>query len=313
MSGPLFTERHVVAVNYDGWRLDRFLADQLKRATRAKVARIIKAGVAIERDGASPKVKSGTIVRTGDVVVITRPERADPATPDLDSIRVLFEEDSLVVLDKPPGTLVHRTAYEATRTVEAFLSARYPGERVEPVHRIDRDTSGVLLCGRGLPAVRALVAQFESAEPAKTYRALVSDPGGDWSPGLVRTFDTPLGFDAQSGVKIRVGAGDWACATHATCLRRPVKDVAELEVRIERGRQHQIRAHLSLFGTPIVGDKLYGMGDAFFLEWVDDPGAPALADRLPTRWHCLHAWRMELEFDGVRQVFEAPLPAHWIL
>lgn len=305
-----FTEEYVVAVNYDGWRLDRFLADRMRRASRAKVARIIKAAVTVEREGASPKVKPGTIVREGDRVLIHRTERADPATPSLDAVRVLHAEPTFLVLDKPPGMLVHRTAHEATRTIDAFLSERFPDERVEPVHRIDRDTSGLLFCGRGLDAIRTFRGLFERSEPNKTYRALVDDPDVRWSPGVRRVFDTPLGFEAGSEVAIRVGEGDWECATTAVCTRRAA-DRAELEVAIERGRQHQIRAHLSLFGTPIVGDKLYGLGNAFFLEWLDAAGAPELVEQLPTRWHCLHAARLELPVGGTMRRFEAPLPAHW--
>lgn len=305
-----FTERYEVAVNYDGWRLDRFLADRMKRASRAKVARIIRANVTIEREGHAPKIKAGTIVRHGDVVRIERTERADPATPSLDSVRILARGASFVVLDKPPGMLVHRTSHEATRTVDSFLAREFGAERVEPVHRLDRDTSGVLLCGRGLGSIRTLRALFERSEPRKVYRAAVVDPHRSWPPGRTRSFDVPLGFANGSAVRIRVGEGDWECRTTATALGR-IGDVAELEVEIERGRQHQIRAHLDLHGTPIVGDKLYGMGDSFFLEWLDEPGRADLEARLATRWHCLHAHRLEVKIGGVGHAFEAPLPEHW--
>ncbi|MCB9532181.1 MAG: RluA family pseudouridine synthase [Myxococcales bacterium] len=303
-----WTERFEVGPNCEGWRLDNFLTHKLKRASRAKVARIIKGGVRLE---SGKKVKAGTVVRAGDVVIVERVERGDPGAPGFEAIRVLCEGATAVVLDKPAGMLVHRTAHEATRTLDVYLAERFPGERVEPVHRLDRDTSGVLLCGRGLDAIRAFTAAFEAAEPQKRYRALAVDPAGEWPVGARRTFDTPLGSDGTSEVQIRVGPGDKPCATHAVCVAR-AGDVAELEVRIERGRQHQIRAHLSMFGTPIVGDKLYGMGDAFFQEWILDPGAPDLVAQLERRWHCLHAEALTVELDGASRTFDAG-PPPWSL
>lgn len=307
-----FTERYDVAVNYDGWRADRFLADQMRRASRAKVSRIIKAAARMERaDGTKvTRVKSGTVVRTGDVVFIDRVERADPATPALDQVRVLHEDAELVVLLKPPGMLVHRTAHEVTRTIDAFLATRFPDETVECSHRIDRDTSGLLVCGRGLDSIRALVALFESGSPEKTYRTVVLDPDNRWPLNTIRRFDIPLGLDPNSSVKIRVGEGGWTCATTCEVVRRH-GDLAELRVGIERGRQHQIRAHLSLFGTPVVGDKLYGMGNDYFEAWLTSPGEPTLVAQLQTRWHCLHAERLRLPWHGVEREFEAPVPAHW--
>lgn len=306
-----YTEEFVVAVNYDGWRLDRFLADQMKRATRAKVARIIRGAVSLRRGASLPKVKPGTIVRHGDVVAIHRIERADPATPALDEVRLVADTPRFVVVDKPAGMLVHRTAHEVTRTVDAFLARHAPGDRLEPAHRLDRDTSGLLVCGRGIEAIRTFGAMFERSEPRKVYQALVVDPDGSWPLGAQRTFDTPLGFATDSEVGIRVGAGDWECATTARALDRPAPGLARLEIEIDRGRQHQIRAHLFLFGTPVLGDKLYGMGDAFFLAWLDSPGAPDLVARLATRWHCLHASRLEFVLGGEAFAFSSPPPTWW--
>jgi 23S rRNA pseudouridine1911/1915/1917 synthase len=234
-------------------------------------------------------------------------EQADPGTPPLDAAPVLLEREDLLVLDKPAGMLVHRTAGEATRTVEALFAARFPGERVESAHRLDRDTSGCLVAGRGLDAIRELRALFAGSLVEKRYAALVSDPAGLWVPGAPRTLDEPLGLDSVSEVRLRVGRGSWLCATHVRCERRR-GDRALLDVTIEGGRQHQIRAHLALFGTPVVGDKLYEAGSAFFLDWIDRPGAPDLVARLPARWHCLHARALRLPWRGASIEVEAPLP-----
>lgn len=298
-------ERFEVAQNYDGWRLDRFLTDQLKRASRSKVAKIIKANTRFE-DGR--RAKPGALVRSGDVVLIDRVESIDPETPPLDEIRVLAEHDGLLVLDKPAGMLVHRTANEVSRTVDAFLAERFPNEQVSPLHRLDRDTSGVLICGRGIDAIREAKALFEKSEPTKTYLALARDPSQRWAAGQSVRVAVPLGFDPSSSVRLRMGPGDLECTTHVD-VRRRAATAALLEVRIERGRQHQIRAHLFMEGTPLVGDKLYGMGDEFFLQWLKEPGAVHLVDQLDHRWHCLHAWRLALDWRGTPLAFESPVPS----
>lgn len=301
-----FEERYVVEGNYDGWRLDRFLTEKLKRASRSRVVRIIKAAVRFE-DGR--RVKPGATVRAGDVVLIDRVERRDPASPPLDAVCVLHEDDDLLVIDKPAGMLVHRTAREATRTVDAWCRWRFPETRVEPAHRLDRDTSGVLVCGRGADAVRDLRLLFRDGGVEKEYVAAVADPLGQWERGDERVFATPLGLDAGSELGVRMGRGSLPCRTFARCFRR-ASGAAFLDVRIEQGRQHQIRAHLALFGTPLVGDKLYAHGDAFFAAWADAPGTPRLEAQLRTRWHCLAAVRVHFRFGGRTVNIRAPWPDH---
>lgn len=297
-------DRLVVERNYEGWRLDRWLAQKLRRATRSQAARIAREGA---RFADGRPMKPGARVRSGDVVVLPRLERADPGAPPLDAVQVLARGDGWIALDKPAGMLVHRTAAEATRTVDAWLATAGLGERVEPVHRLDRDTSGLLIAGDGLDAIRALKGLLAGREVHKRYLAAVTDPGGRWTPGAAHTLDTPLGFDADSEVRLRVGRGAWECATHVRCLTR-TGDRALLLAAMDGGRQHQIRAHLALAGTPLLGDKLYEAGDAFFLEWIDHPGDPALVARLPARWHSLHAWRLTFPWRGAQVSLQAPPP-----
>jgi 23S rRNA pseudouridine1911/1915/1917 synthase len=289
-------ERYEVGPHQTGWRLDQVLTERLKRASRSQVARIIRAGVRFE-DGRPAKPSSR--VRCDDVVLVPRVERADPATPSLDSIQVLAEGPDWLAVDKPAGMLVHRTAHEATRTVEAWLATTYADERIEPVHRLDRDTSGVLLCGRGLNAIRSLRGAFAGGRVDKRYIATVEDPDRQWTVGQRRVIETPLGFDPSSRVRLRMGVGDLPCTTHVEVLERS-NDRAGLRLRIDGGRQHQIRVHLALAGTPIVGDKLYGMGDEFFLRWIETPGEPDLVAALPTRWHQLRSQSICINERGIR-------------
>lgn len=301
-----FTETYVVESNYDGWRLDRFLTEKLKRASRSQVRRIIEHAVRFD-DGR--RVKAGTTVRTDDIVCIDRIERGDPGTPPLSAVTTLLATDHLLVLCKPAGLLVHRTAREATRTIERYLEEAYPDERIEAVHRLDRDTSGVLLCGRGEDAIRALREAFRNGEVRKTYTAWVDDPDALWVARPERSFDIPLGLDPESSLGVRMGVGELACRTDATLLAHR-GGVSKLRVHIEQGRQHQIRVHLWLAGTPIVGDKLYAMGDAFFRAWADAPGVPELCESLATRWHCLHAAEAAFSWAGVPYRCRAEAPAH---
>ncbi len=293
-----------VEPNYRGWRLDRYLAEKIDRATRTQVVRIVR-----ESDVwvGGRRARPATIVQPGDVVRIPRIERADPDTPPLDSIAVLHDAGELLVVDKPPGMLVHRTGREATRTVERWLDLRGEG-RVEAAHRLDRETSGVLVCARGLDAIRRWRSAFESGAVTKVYAAAVDDPDGRWQPGAEATFDTPLGLQAGARVNVRMGVGTLPCATHARCLVRS-GERALLRVTIDQGRQHQIRVHLAMAGTPVVGDKLYALGDDFFLAWSERPGDPALVAALPTRWHALHSWRFVARENGARIDVGAPLPA----
>lgn len=308
MNGPPVVEgwedRLVVERNYEGWRLDRWLTQKLRRATRSQAARIVREGAHFA-DGRPAKASAR--LRAGDVVVLPREERCDPGAPSLDAVRVVAQGDGWVALDKPPGMLVHRTAAEGTRTVDAWLAAAYPSDRVEPVHRLDRDTSGLLIAGAGIDAIRDLKALLAGREVRKLYVAAVADPGGLWVPGCSRSLDAPLGFDEQSEVRLRVGVGAWGCATHARCLST-AGGRALLLVGMDGGRQHQIRAHLSLAGTPLLGDKLYEAGDTFFLDWIASPGDASLVARLPTRWHCLHAWRIAFPWRGTTVSLEAPPP-----
>jgi 23S rRNA pseudouridine1911/1915/1917 synthase len=253
-------------------------------------------------------VKAGAVVRVGNVVLIDRVELLDPETPQLGEVLVLTQTDDFLVLEKPPGMLVHRTAHEATRTVEAYLSRAFHDERVDPLHRLDRDTSGVLICGRGIDNIRAAKGVFENGDPEKSYLALAADPMGFWKVGDRKTCDTPLGFDPESSVRLRMGKGELLCASHFECLASE-NGRALLTVRIERGRQHQIRAHLHILSTPIVGDKLYQMGDQFFESWLRTPGDPALVAELPSRWHCLHAWKLSLPWNGTTLRYESAPPA----
>ena len=304
--GIPWEERFEVERNYHGWRIDRYLAEKMHRASRAQAANIVKHGLWLDERWVT---KQGATVRAAQVIRIPRLEFADPATPSLDEVRVLHDDGAAIVLNKPPGMLIHRTANESTRTVEAYVTRQWPNDRVEAAHRLDRETAGCVACGRGFDAIRDLRMRFAESAAEKRYQAIVEDRQGRWQPGARATIDTPLGMMGTSVVTIKMDVGPLPCRTHVHCTERR-GDFALLEVEIEQGRQHQIRAHLWLQGTPIVGDKLYALGDDFFLAWINAPGAPELVAQLPIRWHALACVGLRFEHAGGQVAVTAPTPAH---
>lgn len=307
----LRVRRFEVDHNYEGWRLDEFLAQRVEGMSRSLAGRIARSGN-VEL-WPPRKVKAGTRVRTGDVAILK--QRLAPEYVLDEFVEVLFEDEALLVLDKPAGMLVHETARVRLNTITHFLK-RQGWSDAEPVHRLDKDTSGVLICARKPEFVAPLHAEFRSLRPVKLYRALVVDPDRSWEIGERRTIAEPLGFDQKSSLPMRVWRGDLPATTHVRVLGRrshPMGDLADLEVQIETGRQHQIRVHLAMQGTPIAGDKLYGRDDQFFRAISDHPNDESLLGQLHYRHHALLSRMVRIRHPvlGEELEFEAPLRAPW--
>lgn len=304
----LFIEELVVEENYAGWRIDRYLTEKIRRASRSQVRNYLERNVEMIPPR---KVKSGTIVRTGDIIRIIRSERVMPDTPTEDALDVLFLQGDTAVVTKPPGVIVHRNSREVSHTMDALLTRRFPDRaHVEAVHRLDRDTSGCMLCAFGRDAVVRWRNAFSGREISKVYLAIVEDPERQWYIGRLIQIQLPLGPDPNSEVRVRMGHGDLDARTGAICIHRE-GDRALIELHPHEGRQHQLRAHLALTGTPITGDKLYLAGDDYFIRWSDDPAGTQELEPLATPWHCLHAWKISFAFEGKRHTIEAPVPPHF--
>lgn len=309
---PNIREREfVVDHNFEGWRLDQFLCNRIPRLSRNRAAEICKFGdIEIEPDR---KVKAGTKLRLDDVVVLR--EHLDPEEVQYDEVRVVWEDDDVLVVDKPSGMLVHETATVRLNTIQHwFLDVGLT--EAEAVHRLDRETSGCLVCAKRRELVGPMRELFATDHPEKVYRALVLDPEGRWEPGGVATLTTPLGL-IGGRVRVRMGRGDLPSTTHVEVVGEQELGrfgrAADLRVRIETGRQHQIRIHLALEGTPIAGDKLYTYDDDFFMGISDEPDDAELRAMLPFDRHALHAWRIALPHPvgGALIQAEARLPAIW--
>ena len=146
------------------------------------------------------------------------------------------------------------------------------------------------------------------------YRALALDQDRVWEPGKKETITVPLGTSVGEELDLRMRRGELSATTHVVALgeleHSEFGRLSDLQVTIETGRQHQIRVHLEMAGTPIAGDKLYGQTDAFFMATCDRPDDPALLLQLPFPRHALHAWRLTMPHPRTRKpvTFTAPLP-----
>ena len=179
---------------------------------------------------------------------------------------VVFDDERLLVVDKPAGLPVHPTARYAEHTFTALAKAAFPARKVDPAHRLDRETSGLMACGCAPKFTRALKASFAAGRVTKAYLALVQgDPGRDRF-----SVEAPLSLTGASGVKVRMHVTEGGLPSHTdfeVLGRRRAADgapVALVACHPRTGRQHQIRAHLHHAGLHLVGDKIYGPDEMIF-------------------------------------------------
>lgn len=297
--------------NFSGCRLDRFLTLRLARLSRTKANAIIRFGdLEILPSGRRPR--PSLKLRVGESVLLR--ERLEPEWVQDEAIQVLYEDDAIIVVNKPAGMLVHESASVRLNTVQSWLYRREE-QAAEPAHRLDRETSGVLICARQPAFIPLLRDLFASDHPVKVYRALVLDPEGRWQPGARQSITTPLGPVRGEVLTVRMGEGELESCTHVEAVGERFHPqfgrLSDLQVTIETGRQHQIRVHLEMMGTPVAGDKLYGQTDDFFMAMCDRPNDRDLLATLPFPRHALHAWRLTMPHPRDRKkrmTFEAPLP-----
>ena len=294
----------VVPPECSGWRLDHFLKRRIGRMSRTRIQSIIGEQISFP-DGRPARPSSP--VRAGETILLRRPAPVEPEVPR--RFDILFEDESVLVIDKPAGLPMHTTAKFWRNTLVALLRERYPDEQMEIAHRIDRETSGVLLIARNRQVASFLTRAFARRAVEKTYLALVKGHPPD--EGKI---DMPLRLlDTKSRIMmgpVQDGSGLTAVTQFRVVRRLPGHAVCE--ARPLTGRQHQIRVHFACIGHPIVGDKLYGAGEALFMRSCDEPLTPELLacfDGLPR--HALHAHRLTFPHPvGKHAVtIESPLPA----
>ena len=289
-----------------GMRLDRFLASALPNHSRSRLAELTKAGL-VTVDGilALPR----RLLTGGEQVVVELPPReAEMAMqPEEMPIEVVYEDDDVIVINKPPGLVVHPAAGNWHGTLMNGLLARYPSSRVVPragiVHRLDKDTSGLMVIARTEKAQLSLVRQLQARSVSRRYLALVT--GALAGEGSIRE---PVGRHPHVRVKMAVveeARGGKAAVTHYRSIERLAHHTLA-ECRIETGRTHQIRVHMQWLGFPLVGDPLYGGAPTK----LPSPMRDAI-DRFGRQ--ALHAASLAFTHpgDGAPRCFEAPLPADY--
>ena len=294
----------------DGQRIDRSIA-MVTGLPRALVADLVAEGRA-RVDGTVVTTRSRTLV-AGQRLQVTLPASGPQGpTPDASvAFDVVYEDDALIVVDKPAGLVVHHGAGHHGATLVDGLLARYPelaalpaagaGEPERPgiVHRLDKGTSGLLVVARSPDAYRSLSRQMREHSAARAYLALVVGRV-EADEGVV---DAPIARSARDPSRMAVRTGGRPARTHyrvRTRYRAPLAATL-LDVDLETGRTHQVRVHLTAIGHPVVGDTRYGAAKA---------RPAALAGALGAGRVFLHAHRLTLEHpSGDRRTWESPLPA----
>ncbi len=281
-------------VEAGGERLDKITPTHVPDLSRATAQRLIKAGeVTVNGRPSKPSYR----VQVGDEVVVRVPiEMPAPVVPENIPLDVIYEDDALLVVNKPAGMVVHPAYGHASGTLVNAVLAHCPQiadvggpDRAGVVHRLDKDTSGLILIAKDGVTRATLQRQFKRRQVAKTYLALVE---GQMQPreGVV---EAPVGRDKRQRKKMAVVRS----GREARTMYRAIEYFANytlLEVRPHTGRTHQVRVHLSWLGYPIVGDAVYGRH----------------RQRLLRGRHFLHAARIRFSHPATSEEveFEAPLP-----
>jgi 23S rRNA pseudouridine955/2504/2580 synthase len=291
-----------------GQRLDNFLIRHLKGVPKTHVYRIIRSGevrVNKGRASADSRVATGDVVRLPPVRISDKvADKAAHPAPGRE-FPVLLEDDALLALNKPAGVAVHGGSGVSFGVIEQLRQARPQAKLLELVHRLDRDTSGILLVAKKRSALKHLQDQFRERETGKTYLALVQ---GEW-PARLKVLDLPLhkfllpskdGVDGERRVRVTtLDDPDGMRSITLVKVAERLQGCTLLEVTIKTGRTHQIRVHLAFQGHPIAGDDKYGD-----FEWNK------LLQKQGHKRMFLHAWRLQFNHpaSGERVELNAELP-----
>jgi 23S rRNA pseudouridine955/2504/2580 synthase len=318
--------------DYAGQRLDNFLIRQLKGVPKTHVYRIIRSGEVRINKGrahADTRVEAGDIVRLPPVRTSERADQKAQAMAEevarhgasstvggyapSREFPILFEDDFLLAIDKPAGVAVHGGSGVSFGVIEQLRMARPGAEFLELVHRLDRETSGILLIAKRRMALKVLQEQFRERETDKIYLALVS---GNW-PGNLRVIDKALHkyLQPDGERRVKVVANEHPDGMRSVTLVKvksaiaanpaaPATPFTLLEVTIKTGRTHQIRVHLAGEGHPIAGDDKYGDFELNRALQKSGTGAAALKRMF------LHAWSLKFNHPKTRKAIhlQAGLP-----
>lgn len=244
----------------EGIRVDAWLTSKLEDLSRTYIQKLVNDGMITVNDKA---IKTNYKVKAGDEVRVVIPEpRKLEVTPEKIKIEIIYEDDDIIIVNKPKGMVVHPAAGNYSGTLVNALMA-YCGDRlsningvIRPgiVHRIDKDTSGILVVAKNNQAHEKLSAGLKATKLKRVYETIVQGVIVEESG----TIDAPIGRHEVDRKKMSVNTRTGKRAvTHFKVLER-FNNATYLEVRLETGRTHQIRVHMAYIGHPVIGDKIYG-------------------------------------------------------
>lgn len=281
-------QEYVVEPEAVGSRVDLFVAGKYPQFARSALQVLFDDSLVLINGQAA---KAGNKLREGDIVSID--ETTLFAKPEQIDLPVIYEDDNVIVINKPAGVLTHsKGSLNLEATVATFIQPKLDdkkliGNRAGIVHRLDRATSGVIITAKSADALAYLQKQFSQRKTKKTYYAIVEG----WPEPGEAVIDAPIERNPKRPQTFRVGSGGKTAQTKYRILKKFQKNgqkYAFLELSPTTGRTHQLRVHLAYIGHPIVGDRVYGHSGNYMY---------------------LHAQSLEITLPGgERRVFEAPLP-----
>ncbi len=250
-------------VDKQGARLDKYVCQKHPELSRTRAQKLIADGYITVNDHVA---KAGLKLNIGDRLrVVIPPTPPSPLMPEAIPLNIIYEDDDLLVVDKPAGLTVHPAPGHLSHTLVNAILSHFPNladvsDSLRPgiVHRLDKDTSGVMLVAKNSVAQADLAEQFKAHSVAKAYLVLVK---GHLTPenGII---EAPMGRDPRNRKRMAVVADGRDARTEYRVIKY-IGDYTLLEVMPQTGRTHQIRVHLSAIGFPVVGDKVYGVKSAF--------------------------------------------------
>ncbi|HHH10703.1 MAG TPA: RluA family pseudouridine synthase [Sorangium sp.] len=294
-----------------GMRLDRFIQRQLRDTSRTRSQLIITRS-AFAPNGRA--LKKNHRLRAAERVILWR-AAVDEQVPDI-QLQAVFEDDALLAINKPPFLAVHPSARHHRATITTMLRQQRPDDYLTLTHRLDRETSGVLLLARTRAADRAVKIQFQQRTRVEKHYLTLCRGVPDWH---TTRCELPLQPDRNSRYRVKMSVakeGGRACATSFERLQvrhhpsDPRRRYSLLRCTLHSGRQHQIRVHLSALGLPVLGDKLYGPHhDDMFARGVDGHLTDEDQRALELPRHALHAAELVIDHpnSGQRLRLHAPM------
>lgn len=278
--------------------------------SRSLAAELIRTGMVRRREGES--LKPAVRVFTGEQIILKR-KRLQEAPTDEIVVPIVYEDEHVLAVSKPGDLVVHPTASAYHRTLIRILRERLDDDELDLAHRIDKETSGLVLLGRSQAVATDLKEQFANRKVKKSYLAIVRGvPAFD-----EMVIDDPMRLTPNSETSVLMeigGEGAMVAVTDVTTLARG-ENSALVEARPRTGRQHQIRLHLAHRGHAILGDKLYLGSEQIFLDALNHRLEPeALLELLGHSRQLLHAWRATFTHPVTRELLTltAPPPADFL-